>query len=159
MLQSMLSGQGFSGNADITVTTDWLQGDREFAYGIQFCSTNNGSYGFGININGGFSLTRWDTSVLEDGVRQPIELVGWTVTSLINLEGTNFLRVLVVEGWIRVYINGVQVGEHFDTTHTMGSIGIFVSGNQEVAFDNLFVQPLNTQPLLKAVTESAHTLP
>ena len=150
LLESVASGTTFDDNLDINVTTEWLNGDLDFGYGVQFNKGERGSYGFGINATGAFLLMRWDTSVLsEEGVRQPITLIDWAFSSAIQQRGQNTLRVLVLEGWIRIYVNGILVGEHFDTTHSSGSVGVFVAGNQEVAFDNLFVQPLTTQPLSK----------
>ena len=151
VLQQLVSGTQFSDNIDVTVTTQWLNGVDGAPYGILFYRSDNGGYGFGITANGGFIISRWDQTVNDEGVLTPITLVPFTGSAEIQQRAQNILRVLAVEGIIRLFINGAVVGEIFDTTHLSGRIGVFVENNQEVAFDNLFVQPITIQPLRKPV--------
>ncbi len=93
-------------------------------------------YGYSINTYGNFVLSRWD-----DG-GSPIALVDWTYSSSINEEGTNTLSVFIDKGQIEASINGMLVAEVFDDTYTEGRVGVFIGGDQEVAFDDLTVGTL-----------------
>lgn len=149
LIYSVLSGTIFSDNLDIAVATAWRTGIEDNAYGIELYADDAGSgYRFGVAANRGFMLGRWDAGVeTEEGFGGPILLVPWTLSDSVVPRGTNNLRVQVIEGFIRCYANGQLIAEAFDTAFASGRVGVFVSGNQEVAFDNFFVAPVTTTPL------------
>ena len=132
-LTSLTATDDFEGPLYVTVTTQWLRGIKYSSYGIRFYEDYGDYYGFGISANGSFVLSRWD-----DG-GSPISLVDWTYSSSINQEGTNTLSIFVQEGRIEASINGTLVTTVFDDTYTEGEVGVFISDDQEVAFDDLTV--------------------
>lgn len=62
----------------------------------------------------------------------------WTLNSHIN-SGTNHLMVQCDGDAVTLYANGQQLGVFSDGSLAEGSIGFFVSGDMEVAFDNVSV--------------------
>ena len=132
-LTSLTSDPDFKGPLYVSVTTQWLRGIKTHSYGIIFYRDGGSFYGFGISANGGFVLSRWDDS------GDPITLVDWTYSSAINQEGTNTLSVFIDKGLIKASINGTLVAEVFDDTYTEGRVGVMISEDQEVAFDDLTV--------------------
>ena len=132
-LTILRSRTDFNGPLYVTVSTQWLRGEKGSMYGIDFYSDRGDGYGFSISANGGFTLGRWD-----DG-GSPITLVDWTYSSSINEEGINTLSVFVEEGRIEASINGTIVAEVFDGTYTEGRVSVLIGGDQEVAFDDLTV--------------------
>jgi len=83
-------------------------------------------------------------------------LIDWTSSDAINVEEWNTLKAQVryderyssgeaSHTYFALYINDVLVGE-VDTTHDVryadlpaGAVGVYLSGNQVAAFDNLIV--------------------
>lgn len=146
-LTTLTSSADFSGPLYVEVTTQWLSGVKNYGYGIQFYTgveyvssgflggyyvAGRDYYGFIITADGWYSIDRWDNG-------DPLSLVDWTYSSVINQEGTNTLSVLIQEGRIEASINEIFVAEVFDDAYTEGRVGVLISGDQEVAFDDLTV--------------------
>ena len=133
-LTILRSTTDFNGPLYVTVSTQWLRGEKGYMYGIEFYSNYWGNgYGLGINAYGSFTLSRWD------GGGSPIKLVDWTYSPSINEEGINTLSVFINEGRIEASINGTVVAEVFDGTYTEGRVGVLIGSDKEVAFDDLTV--------------------
>ena len=140
-LTILRSTTDFNGPLYVTVTTQWLRGEKDSMYGIGFYSNDRGNgYGLGISAYRSFVLNRWD------GGGSPIKLVDWTYGPSINEEGTNTLSVFIDEGRIEASINGTLVAEVFDDTYTEGRVDVLIGRDKEVAFDDLTV---GTLPLLQ----------
>ena len=121
------------GDVAISVTSEWLRGIDNNAYGILF--HNLEGYGFkffGISRNGSYFLLRWDAPT-----SQWETLVEWTQTSVIHQQGQNALALVSMGGMTALYINGQKVEVLFDEAPESGFVGLRVSGEQAVAFDDL----------------------
>ena len=118
----------FAGDLDISVDALYRQGD-DTKFGLYFRDW----YCFGISPSGA-------AVGLKPGSGQPISLLDWTYTPLINRTGFNNLRVVIKGDRLSFYINGSKIGEVTDLSLApSGRIGLFVGGLQEVVFDNLVV--------------------
>jgi len=142
----------FTSDLDISVDTEWIQGTEGFEYGILFLNSTQGQYGFGITATGGYIFNEWELPE-QGNIRDLQTLIDWTFTNDINRRGKNTLRVVTRGSLFEVYINGNKVNSVTDGTLTEGTIGLYVAGLQEVAFDNLTVREIGGQPLLKLVTK------
>lgn len=140
------SSAEFAGDVEISLDTEWVQGVDNDLYGIEFRSGFTGTaYAFGITAAGQYAVFRWD-----GGSGNPaITLRSWTSHSSIEAWGQNTLRVVAGGQQLEFLVNGVIVDQLADDTHSGGWVGATVGGLQEVAFDNLSVREINTQPLLK----------
>lgn len=149
-LMTVSTSSFFDGNIEVSVDTEWMEGANNNGYGILFCSTPSTGYGFGISGNGGFKLSRWDAETETEN--PPITLIDWAFSSEIAQEGKNTLRVVLTGHTITLYINDKNIGSVIDSHYSSGHVGLFVSGVQKVAFDNLVVTTHKAQPLLKPIS-------
>jgi hypothetical protein len=144
--QNAVSSLTFTGDIEALVASEWLSGVNDHSYGL-VVHWQQGGYAFGISSNSGYLLGRWDASVANDGILTPIKLVDWKTSSHIVQGGYNLLRMSVTGDLLSCYINGTLVEQVRDTTHRQGTVGVFVDGNQEISFDDLYVQPMTTSTL------------
>ena len=101
------------------------------------------AYGLGISANGGYRLSEWPG---------PTSVIDWIASPLINQKGKNTLRVITSGNLFQLYINGSKVNETTDSSLTEGWIQLYVTGLQEVEFDNFTV--VTSLPLTKPTTLS-----
>jgi hypothetical protein len=141
-LMQIFSSTEFNQNLEISVDTEWVSGVSDFDYGILLHKKGSGMYGFGISGNGAFILSRWDGPDLA-----PIAIIEWTFEPNFDQRGSNSLRIHVIDGLIKCYVNGVLVGQVLDSRYTSGNVGLYVNRAQEVAFDNMQVTLLDAPSL------------
>lgn len=126
----------FSGDIDVSVTTEWIGGVIGYSYGIRVMETHGIVFNYAITANGAYTFFVWD------GV-QNATFIDWTSSSLINEEGTNVLRVVKQGSVFTLYLNGQavnQVGVVEDDALLGTKVGLFVGNEQEIAFDNFKVK-------------------
>ena len=124
----------FSGDIEISVLTEWMDGIDNHFYGVSFHVTEDGGYEFGIAGDGHYSFWEWD-----DSSAPFVPLIDWTYSSVVNKRGRNTLRVVTSGPRFMLSINDTRVGTVVDSTYTQGIIGLGVGSSQQVVFDNLFI--------------------
>ncbi len=77
----------------------------------------------------------------------PSDLVDWTRSAAIVPNGLNTIRVVTTADLMECYINSALVIAVRDSSHTQGEVALYITGLQEVAFDNMSVATV--EPLLK----------
>ena len=145
----------FGGELDISVKTEWIDGDDTASYGVKFRSAATGEgYGLVISADGNYAVARWDGSdEAAPDKNTPVSLIGWTGSSSINRRGVNTMRVLMRGDTFDFYINGERIDSITDNNYADGWIHLLVGKLQEVAFDDFTVQVLpDYEPLVKPTT-------
>lgn len=129
-----LATTGSLGNAyiEMTVNSGACKGEDRFGiiFRVPVLNEANRGYLFGINCAGKFSLASWDATEGADGTW--LNLILWKQSDAI-LAGANQVNRLGVKATgsrLKLYINGMLVGEVIDTKFTTGYFGIFVGARQ-----------------------------
>lgn len=139
----------FSGDIDLSVETEWIQGVDNWGYGVLFRFSEGGNYRFLMAAEGAYSLYWWDVSTQESE-----SIIGWKRHSAINPNGKNKIRVVTDGDRFELYVNSQLLTEVVDPNLSGGRVALTVQQLQEVAFDNLRIIELGeappTQPLRKA---------
>ncbi len=120
----------------VEVSTRWVSGTDNYAYGLQVRVYLWGvaAYHFGISGNGSFGIWKLlpnSTSAIRT----------WTSSSAINRRGQNLLRVECQGNTFTFYINGTQVHRATDSSYSSGSVGLYAYPGMTVDFDDLRVVP------------------
>ena len=140
VLMDVQSDDGYSGDVDISVDTQWLSGDGRTSYGVSFRVSRSGQYGFNLYAGQAFSVSRWGGLSGIGGSRPNIRLVGVTSDSTVVVNrGQNKLRVKTEGSRLLFYVNDKMVADVTDESFKHGKIGLYVGGNERVAFDNLVI--------------------
>ena len=84
-------------------------------------------------------------------------LIDWTGSDEIVIEGENLLSVVMDGSHFQFFINGTKVNEITDSSFSESSIGVYVGGLNEIAFDDLTITPPGL-PLLKRAAGTWETL-
>lgn len=128
-------------NVSIQVDTQQLSSYRDNAYGLMCrasTSDNGDGYYFLISGDGYYTLRVGST----DRIRA---LIPWTQTSAIQQnQSINRIRIICVEDYLALYINGQFVAEARDTRFQRGYAGLVAgvpgSGEVDVTFDDLIIR-------------------
>lgn len=137
----LATSTSFDGDIEVSVDTEWLEGERGFSYGLSLRIGTEGRYQFGIAAAGAYVVG------FLGGADFPEALVDWTVSESINVNGKNNLRVTAYGDHFRFYVNDDLLTEVHDDRVAAGRISVYVEKLQEVAFDNLAVRAIQTEPL------------
>ena len=127
-------------NVVMQVDTEQLSDYANNAYGImcRAAPTNNGDgYYFLISGDGNYTLRRGSTD-------QVGALIPWTYSDAIHQGQTiNRMRVVCIDDYLALYVNGSFVAETRDTSFSRGYAGITVAvpegGEVDVTFDQLTI--------------------
>ncbi|HLO28435.1 MAG TPA: family 16 glycoside hydrolase [Anaerolineales bacterium] len=104
---------------ELETTLKLVDGSEAIEYGVQFRNNDAGSYYFFIAPSGQYVLSKYSA---QDG--EYTDLIPWTQSTAINLNGENKLRVHAVGSKIRLYINGTLVADYVDNSFATGHINI-----------------------------------
>ena len=135
--QAILQDVDFS-DGDISVEVDWVQGENNSAFGLQFRS----SYGVGLRCYR-FVMNR-------NGYHNFAEIVDnrttWYLNSWVRSDatvrgGSNTLEVHCDGPEITFHINGSQVGQIANARLDRGFVSLYTNKGLTVDFDNLIVTP------------------
>jgi hypothetical protein len=103
---------------DLEVTLKKVEGSETVQYGVAFRETETGSYSFFLGSNGYYVLAKWSEA------DSWVNLIDWTASTAINLNGENKLRVYAVGDKLRLYINDTLVADFVDSSFAAGNIDI-----------------------------------
>ena len=144
------STREFKRNLDITVDSELLPSDSTYVeYGVMFLHSRDGAYGFMLNGQEKYALLKWGSTTGTG--RTPRDLIGWTNSSAIRNNSRNTLRILIVGARISLYINNSWVNTIEDGSLNAGVIRLAARSGTTIAFDNLYITQIETQPLTKPV--------
>ena len=136
----------FESLSAVRVDTRWLEGSGEFGieapgfrrtfrgYGIRVQPAEGAEYQFRIAKAGHFAVARTDDSQETEFIRP------WTETAVIRESGLNRIQIDLTASHYELWINDRIVSEIPRIDFDFATVGLFVLGAQEVAFDNFVVQ-------------------
>jgi hypothetical protein len=134
-------------NVILDVSVTQLSTESVNAYGVVCrASTDSDSangYYFFISGDGAYSIRR--------GLQGDLDaLIAWERSSHINQNGFNRLRVVCVDDYLALWINGTPVAEIHDRMFTQGRIGFAAASRDgellDVVFSDLVVSTGNLNP-------------
>jgi hypothetical protein len=126
--------QDFTEDVDVSVDAHWVSGSEIGKYGLALHFSTEGGLCIAITAHGGFTVLRWSSV---EG--RWVNLIDWTPSDRISQRGVNRLRVITSDGDFSFFINGHLVSQFRVDDLTQGRVGLFVSANQAVLFDDLVI--------------------
>jgi hypothetical protein len=117
---------------DLEVTLKKVDGPDSVEYGVVFRKNDAGGYYFMIAPSGQYALSKWS-----EEAQEWIDLIDWTQSTHINLNGENKLRVYAVGSKIRLYINENLVADYVDQSFAAGTIdtGVWLGAGENLTLD------------------------
>ena len=140
--KNLFTSQSFpidvQGNFSVLCRANWIRGTDDHGFGIVFGSDEATSslYYFTITANGYFALFRSFRDVF-------FPIIPWTSTDLVKIgDNVNNLEIRKVGKYLEFYINDKMVDKMISPVFKGNYLGLRVSGNQSVEFDDFAVQEI-----------------
>ena len=133
------------GDVDVSVEIEWLAGDRQSSYGVSVRTGRLGGYVFSLYPGQVYAVGRWGGIIGTRGLNQVGGSLAYTYlvrqreSIVIASSGINEIQVKTEGAKLLFYVNGELLVDVVDESFGRGKVGLFVGGNERVAFDNLII--------------------